>query len=278
MEVRFWNFKNMLPTILLGAPTIGALLVITLGIYLFFDWFPVVYPNQPITLTVLLPGFYANCITTILGTGLTVLFFDILTRLRDERVEHVRLLRDIGCGDHGIARRALIEITRRDLHRNRLFRKSILRNGIFDHASLSRAEFLSADMSNSSFHYSDFIGAVFSGAKLRLTGFWGCKLQYADFRDADTIGTDFIFADLTKAVIAKHQLRVAYRLHGAVLPDGTLYDGSFNLPGDIQDAKAHGVDVPDPQAMANFYSMSEEELMATYIRKDSPEYTDWGNV
>ncbi len=109
LDMRIWNFKIWLADLPLALPAVGAILTISLGIYLFFRWFPIVYPNQPLTPEVLLPGFYANCITTIIGTGATVLFFDILTRIRDDRLEQVRLLRDIGCGDHGIALRAVME-------------------------------------------------------------------------------------------------------------------------------------------------------------------------
>lgn len=248
-----------------------------LGVYLFFKWFPLAYPGQPKTLSVLMPGFYANCITTILGTGFTVLFFDTLTKLRDERLDQVRLIRDIGCGDQGLAMRAVMEITRRDLHRNKPFRKSILRNQMLPQVRLVRAELWNADLSYSSFHHSNFTAAELVNATLYLTSFWGCRLHHVDFSYADTTNTDFIFADLTKAVIKREQLRVAYRLHGATLPDGKLYDGSFNLSGDIQSAEASGFDVADPIAMAKFYAMSEKQLHSRFYGKDKPEYTDWGN-
>lgn len=160
---------------------------------------------------------------------------------------------------------------------NKLFRKSILRNRMLPQINLSRVELWNADISHSSFHYSDFAGTQFVSTTLYMTGFWGCKLQFADFSDADTTNTDFVYADLTKALITRDQLQVAYRLHGATLPNGERYDGSFNLYGDIESAKAYGIDITDPTAMASFYAMSEKELNKRFSRRDRPEYTDWGN-
>jgi len=66
---------------------------------------------MPITLAVLVPDFYANVSTTLIGIALTVFIIDALNRRRDDRLEKIRLIRDIGCGDHGIALRAIVEIT-----------------------------------------------------------------------------------------------------------------------------------------------------------------------
>lgn len=228
-----------------------------------------------------MPGFYANCITTIMGMGVTVLVFDSLTRLRDNRLEQVRLIRDIRCGDHGIAIRAIVEITHRNLHRNKRFRKSILREKTFSQVSLSLAELNNADLSQASFHDSDFTGARFEAAKLEHTTFWNCRLYHAFLSSADTTNADFIYSDLTKARITRAQLQSAWRLHGARLPDGKIYDGSFDLPGDIADAKVYGIDTTNKKAMAEFYAMTQVQLStkwhSSYGDGLGPEYTDWGN-
>ncbi len=148
---------------------------------------------------------------------------------------------------------------------------------MFSRAMLARVELLNADLSHSSFHHSDWTGAMLDNSTLYMTGFWGCRLEGVDFSDADTTQTDFIFADLTRARITKKQLQLAYRLQGARLPNGEMYNGSFNLSGDVADAKAMGIDITDPIAMTNFYAMTEKETYSRYARRDRPEYTDWGN-
>lgn len=271
LQTHFWNFKIRLPNIALSMPLIGALVILVLGIFLLVIGFKILHPNQPITFQALLPDFYSNATTTLIGIAFTVLIIDGLNRIRDDRLEKIRLLRDIGCGDHGIALRAVLEITEKKLHWN-----GFLRYRMFLEAKLARAMLLSADLSYSSFHYSDFTGAHLSGAILRRTCFWGATLRGVDLIGADLTETDFIYADLTDARVTIQQLKLAYRLHGARLPNGKIYDGRFNLNGDIQDAQVTGIDINDPIAMAKWYAMSHDEFMRSAdLRKEKPELTDW---
>jgi hypothetical protein len=233
LQIRLWNLKirltHLLTDLELLAPWIGALILLASGIYLAIWGFLVQHPHTPITFTALLPDFYANASTTLVGIALTVLIIDGLNRRRDDRLEKIRLIRDMGCGDNGIAARAVIDITENNLHW-----KGFLRNRHFFQASLARVKLMSADLSHSSFHYSDLTGADFFGAKLYRTCFWGCRLRGVDFRNADLTYTDFIYADLTDALVTREQLQSADRLLGARLPDGKVYDGRFNRPVDLQ--------------------------------------------
>ena len=58
------------------------------------------------------------------------------------------------------------------------------------------------------------------------------------------------------------QLVQAKRLWGAVMPDGSTYDGRYNLPGDIEFARWGGVDPTNVVAMAEFFGVE----LATYIK------------
>jgi uncharacterized protein YjbI with pentapeptide repeats len=273
LQIRYWNFKIKLPNLALTVPLIGALVLLTIGIYFLVVGFHTLHPDQPITFYTLLPDFYSNVSTTLIGISFTVLIIDWLNRIRDARLEKIRLLRDIGCGDHGIALRAVIEITEKNLHRN-----GFLRHRIFQGAKLAGAELINADLSYSMFHYSDFTGVCLAGTKLKMTCFWHAKLCGVDFVYADLTDADFVYADLTDARVTVQQLQLAYRLQGARLPNGKIYDGRFNLPGDIQDAQVSGVDVNNPTAMANWYAMPYEQFMnSADLREDKPEITDWDN-
>jgi len=273
LRISFWNFRIKLPKLELLAPQFGAIILLALGIGVAVVGFRIHHSNMPITLAVLVPDFYANVSTTLIGIALTVFIIDALNRRRDDRLEKIRLIRDIGCGDHGIALRAIVEITDKNLHW-----KGFLRNRHFIYARLAGAQLMSADLSYSSFHFADFTGAVLFGAILRRTCFWHADMRGVDFRDADLTETDFIFADLTDAIVTKEQIQLADRLLGARLPNGEIYDGRFNRPGDIRDAKIFRVDVNDPVALAKWYAMSYNEFMrAGDLHKNRPEFTDWGN-
>ena len=269
----FFNFKIRLPNIAITAPLIGALIILILAIFMFVVGFRILHPGQPMTFFTLLNDFYSNAITTLLGIAVTVLIIDGLNRIRDDRLEKIRLLRDIGCGDRGIALRAVVEITHKNLHQI-----GFLRHRVFENAQLAGAMLAGADLSYSLFHYADLTGVELYGAKLQRTCFWHAILHGADFRDADLTMTDFIYADLFQAHITIKQLQSAYRLHGARLPNGKIYDGRFNLSGDIQDARILKVDVKNPIAMASWYAMPYDQFMrSTDLRKDRPEITDWDN-
>jgi len=273
LGMHFWNFKIKLPNLALTVPLIGALIILGLGIWLLVVGFRILHPDQAINFYTLLPDFYSNATTTLIGIAFTVLIIDWLNRIRDGRLEKIRLLRDIGCGDHGIALRAVLDITANNLHQ-----KGFLRYRIFENAKLAGAMLIGADLSHSSFHHSDFTGAELFGARLQMTCFWHAILRGVDLRDANTTDTDFIYADLTDALVTPQQLQLAYRLHGARLPNGKIYDGRFNLKGDIQDAQVLGVDINSPVTMANWYAMPYDQFMRSMdLRKEKPEIDNWKN-
>jgi hypothetical protein len=45
------------------------------------------------------------------------------------------------------------------------------------------------------------------------------------------------------------------------MPDGTVYDGRFNLNGDLARARWATVDVDDPKSMAEFYGVTVDMYM-----------------
>ena len=273
IQMHIWNFKIRLPNLALIAPLIGAVLIFASGIYLLVVGFHVLYPDEQITFRTLLPDFYSNIITTLIDIAITVLIIDWLNRIRDDRLEKIRLLRDIGCGDQGIARRAILDITAKNLHH-----KGFLRYRIFEDAKLAGAMLASADLSHSSFYHSDFTGVALCGAKLHMTSFWRCTLRGVDLRDADLDRAYFEYVDLTDALVTPTQLQLANQLHGTRLPNGKIYDGRFNLPVDVQDAQTLGIDINNPIAMARWYAMPYDQYMNSMdLRKEKPEITDWEN-
>jgi Pentapeptide repeats (8 copies) len=272
LRITLYNLRIKLSQLDLLTPELVAFIFLVLGIWLGWWGFRNHNPGISITFSTLVPDFYANAATTLIGIAFTVLIIDALNRRRDHRLDMKRLIRNMGSSDNGIALNAVQEITETKLHW-----KGFLRNRHFWQANLKGAILASADLSFSTFDHSALIGAQLLGARLHRTGFWHAQLCGVNFMDADLTNADFIYADLLDARVTKKQLQSASRLLGARLPDGKIYDGSFNLPGDLLVAKAIGINVNDPVALVNFYKIPYDQfVLLSDLRKDRPEYTDWG--
>lgn len=138
-----------------------------------------------------------------------------------------------------------------------------LRGVLLCHAHLDGADLYKANL-----HEVDLHQAHLDGADLSLADLGGAKLTRASLRgtnlsQAHLAGADLFKADLTDARnLTEGQLASAKRLCFATLPDGTPYDGRFNLAGDIDLARWGKVNPDDPAAMAYFLGVSLE----TYLR------------
>jgi len=140
-----------------------------------------------------------------------------------------------------------------------------LRGAALCHAQLQNADLMEADLRNVDFHQANLERADMS--KARLNG--------ASFKRASLRGVNFDHADLTFAVLYKanlqgarnlseNQLAHARELLGAIMPDGKVYDGRYNLSGDLERARWAKVNVDDANSMAEFYGVSLEEYLAVH--------------
>lgn len=134
-----------------------------------------------------------------------------------------------------------------------------LRGVLLCHAHLEGADLYRANLHNVDLHQ-----AHLDGADLGLADLAGAKLTRATLRGANLsqailTGADLFKADLTDARnVTLEQLAEAKRLCFATLPDGTPYDGRFNLAGDLDLARWGKVDPDDPAAMAYFLGVPLE--------------------
>jgi uncharacterized protein YjbI with pentapeptide repeats len=118
-------------------------------------------------------------------------------------------------------------------------------------ANLSMANLQKANLSMADLRWANLSGAHLGGAQLN-----NANLYRADMSMATLQGANMIKANLQGARnLSEEQLTQVNRLRGATMPDGGLYDGRFNLPGDIECARARRVDLNDPTAMAAFYGV-----------------------
>lgn len=98
-----------------------------------------------------------------------------------------------------------------------------------------------------------FAGGTLAGARLhgsRLSGvFHGVDFSDAILTEADVSGASFVDCTFDGATIGEKQLRLAARLRGTTFPDGQRYNGAYDLPGDLEDARRAGIDPADREAL-----------------------------
>lgn len=128
---------------------------------------------------------------------------------------------------------------------------------------LREANLEGADLGVANLHGANLSKANLQRAKLLWAGLQGANLVEADLQEVDLTGANLRKAQLNKANLKganlsaanlqkadlsevnmegarnlkEEELAKAHRLRGAILPDGTRYDGHFDLPGDKELAK-----------------------------------------
>ena len=147
-----------------------------------------------------------------------------------------------------------------------LRKRKLLKEGLLKWTCLRFVHFKSADLSYADLQNTDFGMADLRGADLRFA-----NLKGARFTKANLSGANFEGANLNGALVAHgnllhakglqdEQLVEVNRLRGSRMPNGTRYDGRYNLPGDLWDANFFHVDISDPKALAAFYGISTSEF------------------
>src|SRR5512140_2560367 len=132
-----------------------------------------------------------------------------------------------------------------------------LRGTALCQAQLSNADLMGADLRNVDLHQANM-----EFADLRKVRLNGAKLNRASLYHANFADADLTFADLYKANLrgaqnlTERQLASVNQLLGAVMPDGSTYDGRYNLAGDLARARWAKFNIDDPQSMADFYGVT----------------------
>ena len=207
---------------------------------------------------VLLP----NVITDLFGVAITVLLIDTIYRVRSDSELKKVLVSKLGSKNGTVATEALKEIEARGwLHDGTLYKAFLLS------ASLDGNSFMGADMRRAHLSFSslqqttwletDLQGAFFDYVDLRKAQFY----MYSDgnLLQADISGASFANANLTGATFRDEQLCRARTLWRATMPDGTTYDGRYNLPQDIELFLSVPHNAADPLEWAAFYGVGPPE-------------------
>ena len=137
-----------------------------------------------------------------------------------------------------------------------------LRGVMLCHAHLEGADLYKANLSDVDLHQAHLEGADLGLADLTKAKLTRTSLRGVNLSQADLSGADLFKADLSDSRnLTDKQLARAKRLCFASMPDGTPYNGRFNLQGDIDLARWGKVDPEDPAAMAYFLGVSLENYL-----------------
>jgi uncharacterized protein YjbI with pentapeptide repeats len=129
-------------------------------------------------------------------------------------------------------------------------------------AELQEADLSGADLANVDFHQANLGAAVLKGTKLMAAKLNRADLQGADLDKANLTNADMYKVNLRGAHnLCDTQLARVNELFGSIMPDGNVYDGRFNLAGDLARAGWAKVHTDDAQDMAGFYGVSLETYL-----------------
>lgn len=148
----------------------------------------------------------------------------------------------------------------------------ILRLADLTNADLAAANLKEADLERAILQSANLAEANLQMAILVKTDLSDANLSDADLGESDLGGADLTGANLSgallddvglhHAVVTDKQLQQAQTLAGATLPDGKLYDGRFNLSGDLLDTEDAGAALDNPDEMAEFYGITVAQYQA----------------
>ena len=149
-----------------------------------------------------------------------------------------------------------------ELHACGMLTDGSLRGIALCQAILQGADLKEADLCYVDLHQASLDDADLTDAKLQ-----AAKLNRASLQGANLKGTNFTNADLYKVNLrgarnlTEAQLFALNELFGSIMPDGTVYNGRFNLFGDLARAKWAKVNTGDPKSMAEFYGVTVEDYL-----------------
>lgn len=166
----------------------------------------------------------------------------------------VRMLRK---SDHKVVLRAVYELRRRGRLNDSLLEWTSLKYVHLQAANLSSVNFRKADLSMADLQGANLSHANLEGTRLTKANLRGCNLDTAILKDA------LLNSAIIQGVrnVSDDQLSEASTMRGAMMPDGSRYDGRFNLPGDLWTIHNWRIDSNDPDAVADFFGVSLDDYL-----------------
>ncbi len=176
-----------------------------------------------------LGDFYANVSSELASIAITILIVDALNGWRVKRQEKESLILQMGSPINQIAREAV---------------RSLRVRGWLEDGSLKGADISRGNLED----------VYLERADLSQTNMYKARLSNTHLQWSNLMGV--------KGLTDEQFLQVSH-LRGAVMPDGSDYDGRYRLKGDLRWAgKTLNFDTNDPESMADFYKIPVE----AYVR------------
>lgn len=167
-----------------------------------------------------------------------------------------QLIRKLRSSDCELVTRAIEELRKRGRLSDGTLAWSNLRYVHLANADLSTIHLRKADLSMADLQATNLTYAHLEGTRLHQA-----NLRLANFHKSELNGAILSHAILQGAQnLTIEQLAKTSRLRGAMMPDGSRYDGRYNLPGDLADAHFLGLNLDEPAEMANFYGVSIKDF------------------
>lgn len=163
-----------------------------------------------------------------------------------------QLIRKLRSPDNGVVLQAVDELRVRGHLANGSLEWVFLRYVNMQGANLCRANLCRADLTSAKLNGCDLREAYLQGTRLNRADLQGARLSGANLRGAFMTKTNLLGVHGA----TEGQLAQASRMRGATMPDGSRYNGRFNLAGDLADVAFLRLDTADNAAMATFYGAS----------------------
>ena len=167
------------------------------------------------------------------------------------------VIRKLRSSDHHVVLQAIEELRARGCLSDGTLAWICLRYANLQRANLSTANLKSVDLHKANLEMADLSYANLDNAKLTRATMRMVNLDKTSLDGASLIGANLQGAKN----VSNEQLARAGKMRGSILPDGNLYDGRFNLPGDFADASILHVDLNNLTAIAEFYGVSLEDFL-----------------
>lgn len=166
-----------------------------------------------------------------------------------------QLIRKLRSSDCMLVARAVEELRKRGR----------LSDGTLAWSNLRYVHLKNTDLSTINLRKADLSMADLQATNLSYGHLEGTRLHQANLRQVNLHKTELKGAILSNAILQGaqnltiEQLATASRLRGAMMPDGSRYDGRFNLSSDLADAHFLGLDLHKPAEIANFYGVTLQD-------------------
>jgi uncharacterized membrane protein YeaQ/YmgE (transglycosylase-associated protein family) len=171
-------------------------------------------------------GFLENLVPEFIGIVFTVLIIDTLDKRRENILVRDQLLRQLHSYYNPFALQSIEELR-------------VL--GYLSDGSLNGLDLRGSDWRDGNLYEAVLVGA--------------------DLRNASLYNADFARANLKDAQVTEEQLVTTKILWLCTMPDGSLYDGRYNLAHDFAVATRKGYDIRNPESMAAYYNVTTDAYL-----------------